>query len=98
MKFTSPHRDPNMYQEGLVVGAEQIGNIHQTAGRFLLNNVGASPLKITGLQDLASGQANIGTPARGRLDSHDSRMGVHYPLYKVNDHGSIGQKLLEHKF
>lgn len=27
MKFTSPHRDPNMYPEGLVVGAEHISSL-----------------------------------------------------------------------
>lgn len=53
---------------------------------------------MTGLQDLASGQANIGTPARSRLDSQTSGLGIIYPAYKVDENAPIGHKLLEHKF
>lgn len=42
--------------------------------RRLMNTV--SPHKMMMMQDLASGQGNIGTPLRSRIDSQDSRLGV----------------------
>ena len=61
MKFASPCRDKHyLYQEALA---------NQLHPRRLMNTV--SPHKML-LQDMASGQANIGTPSRSRIMSHDS--------------------------
>ena len=55
-----------------------------------------SPQKML-LQDLASGQANIGTPLRSRLDSQDSRLGVAYPGLKC-DETLMGHKAEDSQF
>ena len=62
-----------------------------------MNTTTTSPLKMAALQDLASGQANIGTPIRSRLDSHDSRMGA-FPGYNATDNITFGPKLTENRF
>ena len=62
MKYTSPRRD-NLFPDALGVGNPVV--------RRLINAV--SPSKLL-LQDLASGQANIGTPMRSRVNSQDSRV------------------------
>lgn len=59
MKFTSPNKD--------TMFGRQLLEPHAIAHRYL-NTV--SPNKMM-MQDLASGQGNIGTPLRNRLDSHE---------------------------
>ena len=62
----------HLYQDAL---GDQLAGVNTGSRRII-----ASPHKTMMMHHLASGQANLGTPLRSRLESHDSQIGVYQSL------------------